>query len=159
MHIIGIDPGLVHTGVVSLQFYPHNKTIVEKHTVVAGPDAKAAAYWCAAQGLQPRVFVEGYRQRMKLATDKRMIEAIAEFRRAMKDAEILDNMGVKKIVKPKLMELLEVWNFNTVTHHQDLRSAARIGLFGAIKDRELNAYLGKVVVDYLNGEPWEVSHA
>lgn len=159
MHIIGIDPGLRDTGVVSLEFFEHNKIIVEKHTVVSGPDATATALWCAAQGLRPRKYIEGYRQRMKLNTDQRMIEAIANFRAAMKDAEVLDNMGVKKIVKPKLMEILEVWQFNTATHHQDLRSAARIGLFGAIKDKELNAFLGRVVVDYLDGKPWTVTHA
>lgn len=158
-HIVGIDPGLVHTGVVSLSIFPHNKTIVEKHVVINGPDPAATAAWVQAQGGKPSIFIEGYRPRMKMSTDRRMIEAVAGIRHALPGSVDLDNMGVKKVIKQKLMELLEVWNFSDPTHHQDLRSAARIGLFGAVKDKELNHLLGTVVVDFLDGKPWQVTHA
>jgi hypothetical protein len=65
-------------------------------------------------------------------------------------------MGVKKVVKSPLMELLGVWDFRLKTHHQDLRSAARIALLGMLKDDHLNKLLTDVVADHLRGENWNV---
>ena len=84
-----------------------------------------------------------------------MVSAVTEFRKEL-GGTVLQNMGVKKVVKSPLMELLGVWNFNTPTHHQDLRSAARIGLLGMLKDDILNKLLTDIVADHLSGEAWDV---
>jgi hypothetical protein len=54
------------------------------------------------------------------------------------------------------MELLGVWKFHTVTNHQDLRSAARIALYGMVKSETLNKVLYSVVDDHLVGRAWRV---
>jgi hypothetical protein len=76
----------------------------------------------------------------------------------MPKATVVLNTGVKKIVKRPLMELLGVWSFATGTHHQDLRSAARIALYGMLKHEPLNRLLSDVVRDHLRGEDWDVRH-
>jgi len=92
-----------------------------------------------------RVFVEAYKPRSNFAVDTYMQESIGELKKALPSATFLNNMGVKKIVTVPLMQLLEVYNFDTPTHHQDLRSAARILLFGMIKDPVLNKLLTDIV--------------
>lgn len=150
--VAGIDPGLVHTGVVSMTFDRTIKTVWVASYVIDGPDAAAVK-----AVLEPRavVFIEGYRPRSNFSTDARMAAAVTDMRKATGGA-VLQNMGVKKIVKSPLMEMLHVWKFDQVTHHQDLRSAARIALFGMLKDDHLNQLLTTVVADHLSGEDWDV---
>ena len=73
----------------------------------------------------------------------------AALKRSLPSVEILDNTGVKKVVTKPLMQLLDCWDFPTVTHHQDLRSAARIALYGGLKDQEINSLLTKIVMKQL----------
>lgn len=160
--ILGIDPGLVHTGIVSMHFIPEVKKILVTHEAVAGIDIKRITdfdFDVRQKATHPRhVFVEAYNPRVKLHQDKRMVEALADIRKALPRARIIPNTGVKKIVKKDLMELLGVWKFSTPTHHQDLRSAARIALLGMMKDDGLNALLYQVVSDHLEGKTWDVEH-
>jgi len=153
IHVVGIDPGLVHTGVVSMRFNRAYKRIDVAHEAIVGPDAVAARDWIGDKFAF--VFIEGYRPRSNFSTDARMSAAVVEFKRET-GGTILQNMGVKKVVKSPLMELLGVWNFATPTHHQDLRSAARIALLGMLKDDHLNKLLTDVVTDHLEGKDWHV---
>jgi hypothetical protein len=73
----------------------------------------------------------------------------AALRRSLPGVEILDNTGVKKVVTKPLMQLLGCWDFPTVTHHQDLRSAARIALYGGLKDQDINSLLTQIVMKQL----------
>jgi hypothetical protein len=151
--VVGVDPGLVHTGVVSLLFKPDAKEILVSDRVVLGPnaaDVKAAVPLC---GPAPHIFIEGYRPRSHYDSDQRMVSAVSEIRAATKGT-VLQNTGVKKVVKQPLMELLGCWKFSTVTHHQDLRSAARIALLGMLKDDLLNSLLTDVVRSHLAGRTW-----
>lgn len=154
-HVVGVDPGLVHTGVVSIKFYRGPRAVFVKHEAIDGPDPVATRAWINDD--HALIFVEGYRPRSNFATDTSMVAAVQEFRREL-DATVLLNTGVKKVVKRPLMELLQVWSFSTVTHHQDLRSAARIALLGMLKSDHLNRLLTDVVKDHLNGDPWDVHH-
>ena len=81
--------------------------------------------------------------------------AVQEYR-GLKGSTVLPNMGVKKVVRRPLMELLGAWKFSTVTHHQDLRSAARIALLGMLKDPHMNRLLFDVVLDHIEGRTWRV---
>ena len=162
-HIVGVDPGLVHTGVVSMVFDSTNRTIQVDHEAVVGPDATAVTLWAMGRRtkkvqpywVKPDIFIEGYRPRSHFTSDKRMVEAVSNMRAASK-GRVLDNTGVKKVIRQKLMELLGVWKFSTVTNHQDLRSAARIALLGMAKDDALNQLLADIVRDHLNGQSWTV---
>ncbi len=158
-HVVGVDPGLVHTGVVALAFDEESRMIWVSSTAIPGPDANAVRLWVNALGTldaRPRVFIEQYIPRQRLNTDRRMVEAEANFRASLPKATFVRNTGVKKIVTSDLMQMLNVWLFNTPTHHQDLRSAARIMLYGMMKDNGLNRLLSDVVRDAVNGDPWDV---
>lgn len=69
---------------------------------------------------------------------------------------IVDNTGAKKIVTDELLDLLQLKKWTTITHHADLRSAARIALKGAIENPALNVLLSDVIRDLLGGIEWEV---
>ncbi len=160
-HIVGVDPGLVHTGVVRMVFVPGSKAVYVYSTAVPGPNAKAVSHEIYHDvGLQqaagdPHIFVEAYRPRSGFSTDERMVTAVQDFKREL-NATVVNNTGAKKVVKQPLMELLDVWKFSTVTHHQDLRAAARIGLLGMLKSEPLNRLLTEVVRAHLRGSDWHV---
>lgn len=158
-HATGIDPGLVHTGAVSMLFKPDQRKIIVDHLVVDGvePASVEKLYdWTRLNNhAASNIWIEAYRPRGHLSGDKRMVEGVARIR-ATVGGKVLLNHGVKKVVTQDLMELLGVWKFTTVTHHQDLRAAARILLFGMLKDAEMNALITRVVMDHLTGQPWTV---
>lgn len=152
VRIIGIDPGLVHTGVVAITFYPDSKEVRVEHEVHDGPTAQLQV----GMADDVRVFIEAYRPRSNFGTDDRMVRAVSDLHNQIKGSKVLQNTGVKKVVRRPLMEALECWTFSTPTHHQDLRSAARIGLLGMMKDEQLNTLLADFVRDLVSGSPWRV---
>jgi len=158
-HVIGIDPGLVDTGCVSLTFRPGLKTLIVEHKVISGTDVDAVSDWVySKRPVKRHVFIEAYRPRQKLDSDQRMVQAEQELRRALPDAKVLPNMGIKRVIPQQLMEVFGVWSWPTVTHHQDLRSAARIAMLGMVKEPRLNTVMADVVRDFLEGRPWSVAH-
>jgi hypothetical protein len=145
----------VHTGVVSLMFFPERRHIAVGHCVVLGPDAQAVKQYCPAKAIG---FIEGYRPRHHMQHDSKMVKAVAEMRAAT-GFKVLDNTGVKKIVLPSVMEVLGVQKFSTPTHHDDLRSAARIALLGMYKDTDLNRLVATVIKAHLDQtDVWSVTH-
>jgi hypothetical protein len=158
-HVVGVDPGLVHTGVVSLLFKSTTQVLEVEHILIPGPDAGTTASWIQYRRTgAPKVYIEQYRPRQSFGTDTRMVQAEQDMRRAMPYATFLPNMGIKRVVTKDLMKLLQVWDFTTPTHHQDLRSAARIALLGMMKDDETNVLLADVVRADFDGSPWAVHH-
>ncbi len=153
VQIIGIDPGLVDTGLVYFEFYPQNKQYRIQHHVVENLDFNEIEDWCKNRPVNS-IFIEAYRPRSHFQNDARMGTAINELKHRLPKAVTLDNTGVKKVIKPDLMKLLGVWQFKTSTHHQDLRAAARIGLYGLVKNVEWNPILAQLVMDHLDGKPW-----
>lgn len=151
----GVDPGLVHTGVVLFQFFSDSREVLVDSKVVDGPDAGAVRQF-SGMYVPTAVFIEGYRPRSHFGTDERMVKAVAEMHREIPGSTVLNNTGVKKVVKPPLMRALKCWDFSQTTHHQDLRSAARIALLGMMRDEDLNWLLSDVVRDYLDGRSWNV---
>jgi hypothetical protein len=169
--VVGIDPGLVHTGVVQLLFVPKVRKIkVSTEAVLSPPQGSTGATaaelvraWVLAQAdgfatLPRHIYIEGYRPRSAFNSDARMTALVQEIRRLLPSSTVLMNTGVKKVVKRPLMEVLGVWKFSTVTHHQDLRSAARIALLGMLKQETMNRLLTDIVLDHLDGRPWDVQH-
>lgn len=138
--IIGIDPGLVHTGFVVMEFDENLVLRVlpqvfdgnQKDLVIAQANGFPNAY----------IYIENYRPRGNIyATDIPMQKLVQEFNTRIRRGKIVDNTGVKMVVGQQLMQLFGVWDFAQKTHHQDLRSAARIAIYGALKDMELNEVL------------------
>lgn len=155
-HIVGIDPGIVHTGVVSLRFLPKMREVHVKDHVTLGPDPVDVGDWVVANchdGLRPTIYIEGFRARSNFGHDQEMQVAVAAMRTAT-GGKVLDNTGIKKVVKRPVLELLGVWKFSTPTNHDDLRSAARIAVLGMLKHH--NELLADVVRDHLDGRPWDV---
>lgn len=157
--VVGVDPGLVHTGVVVFDFETSSRQLTLGHDVIDGLDAQAVRV-SVEKLTQPHdfntldIFIEQYRQRSGFAVDERMLQANDTFRRAL-NGRLQRNHGVKKIVTPELMALLDAWSWPT-THHQDLRSAARIALLGMMLDTTLNSVLFGYVRDSLDGRKWNV---
>jgi len=148
---VGIDPGLVHTGVVAVRLNINSLVLSSSHELFLGPDVQAVKQW-VWQIDKPVVFIEKYRPRSHYGTDERMVKAEAEFKRAMPKATLLDNTGVLKIVTQDLLELLGLWKFATPTHHQDLRSAARIAVLGMLRNPEMNGHLTRYVKEVLSAD-------
>ena len=162
VHIAGIDPGLVHTGVVHLHFNIQSKLLLVDEWVLDGVDQQACDY---ARDLlnsnavkKHHVFIEDYRTRGNLNTDSRMVAGVARMKQTTGGVTV-NNTGVKQVVRRPLMDLLGVWNFMTPTHHNDLRSAARIAIYGMLKDAELNMLIADIVRAHLRQEGvWDVVH-
>lgn len=162
--VIGVDPGVVHTGIVTLEFRPAYNTILLQHGTVAGQQSAAdtvdeVCSWIdRMEGWDSvdHLFVEKYIDRGNtFDTDSWMRTFESEMRRQAKHlVELIDNTGSKKVIRPRLLKLLGVLRFSQVTHHQDLEAAARILVYGMLKDPGLNTLLYNVVHDELAGKPW-----
>lgn len=161
IRLAGVDPGLVHTGVVTMVFDEVVQELSIREAVFTGPAATPVALFLkdGAFGLQYDTWIEGFRTRGNLRVNKPMMDAIAHLKIELGPrAHVLDNMGAKQVVLPALMKAMEVWNFSTPSHHQDLRSAARILLFGALKLPEYNMILSEFIECHLDGYPWQILH-
>ena len=160
----GVDPGLVDTGIVQISFDTDTQRWYVNHTVFKGvvdargtrriPSAEIADYLNAEVPSHAVIYIEAYRPRSHYQNDAEMGRAINDLKARVKKAKSLDNTGMKKVVKPALMQRLNVWAFSTKTHHQDLRSAAMIALYGMLKDEVGNSVLVQFICDELVGRPW-----
>ncbi len=156
IRVIGIDPGLVHTGIVELTFEPEHKLAWVYARAVKGGDVGSVVAPLPPVSDKTVVFIEAYRPRSHFDTDDKMVALVKAIKHAIPGSKVIDNTGVKKVITQDLMKALNVWKFSTTTHHQDLRSAAYIGLYGMVKDDELNAVLADFVRDLIDGQPWKV---
>ena len=108
-HIVGVDPGLVHTGLVRLGFERPQRRITVEHQALSGADVAGAAAWLDhPRFATPIVFIEGYRPRSHMNTDAEMSKAVTEFRREL-GGQVLLNTGIKKVVCRPLLEPVGGW--------------------------------------------------
>lgn len=154
---MGVDPGLVHTGVVTLTLDRGRREFFTDHRVLdgVGPVALSEledlrAGWLPHKGAS---FVEAYRPRSAYDSDARMGKAVSDI--AAMGFKPINNTGVKKVVRVDLMKLLNLWTFSTPTHHQDLRSAAYIMIYGLLKNPRTNKVLAGFVSDHVAGHTWQ----
>ena len=158
VHVIGIDPGLVDTGIVFVTFNRKIKLITLQTTVITrgtGKQVAAAVDGFAYSSRDVFVFIEGYRSRSNFSGDARMIGLVKEIKDET-GGKAMNNTGIKKVVKNALLDILHMRRFSTLTHHADLESAARILVLGMLKDDKLNGLLSDIVKDYLASKPWDV---
>lgn len=166
--IIGIDSGIVNTGVVGLEISPllggEKARVLPR--VVVGLDEKATVQAIKdiveASGMNPAaVYMEKYRPRAGLRESVPMVEFQGKFRNrtvAGVGIELVNNSGFKKIVTDEMLQALGVYNFPLRTNHHDLRAAARIAIYGALKDDKLNSGLYLTLKDIGVGNTRAIKH-
>lgn len=154
MKILAIDPSSAKTetstnGIVLLD----NAKLVE-HWVI-GYSVKDIRSWYENEGrfLKPDIVViEKYEARDNdLAKDNSVLETIALFQILFPDAILQRNAGYQSDIPNSLLKKLGLWKFDK-SHHQDVRAAARLGLFWAMRNdiEEVVQDIGKVVSAYSN---------
>lgn len=154
--VLGIDPGLVHTGVVELYFNFSAILLSIRSQVFLPTEIPSIPNW-RTQPPTGVVFIEAYQPRSHFATDTRMLELIQQLRQLLPDAKVIKNTAVKKLVPASLLYMLQLYDFSQASHHQDLRSAARIALLGMMKDPDLNMRLSKMFYEALTFDPnWTI---
>ena len=105
--------------------------------------------------LDTAVFIEEYKPRSHFSQDNEMISGVSRLNKAISKAKVISNTGVKQVVRRKVMEYLDMWYWPQVTHHQDLRSAAYILLYGMYKEPEFNLHIYNILADEFAGQPWQ----
>ena len=155
--LIGVDPGLVHTGVVAMHFDIVRRVYIVEYAIIRGDDVQSTLE--AVEDFRTRtknnhVYIEKYRGRAtNFKENADMIKLEIALHKEIPKAKLIDNTGVKKVITTELMKLLGVWDFPT-TNHRDLQAAARIALYGAAKDEELNTLLAGFTLSEVDGDPW-----
>ena len=145
----GIDPGIVTTGVVTLSIDSDDRVFQVFEKALTQEELSSLRL------LPPheRIFIEAYEPRSNFGHDTRMAELVKQIADKT-GGTVISNKGVKKVIRKKLMKLLGLWNFQSQTHHQDLRSAAYIMLYGMVKDEVGNQLLTQIVMDHLAHDDW-----
>lgn len=155
LQVFGIDPGIVHTGLVELNWDFHNQELRVNARSVDGITEQSVnelhMHIQLRMWLKSNIIVEEYRPRSHFSTDTKMVEGQAMLKLHLPSAKIINNSGVKSIVTKELLQLLDLYDWPT-THHNDLRSAARIALFAMLRDERANNQLAKFVEAALDNE-------
>ena len=141
--LIGIDPGLVHTGAVALLVDPVTQDMSVEYEVIDGLDHEAIREFIDRYPQQSsRFYAEAYRNRSTGFSQNALMQQVeGVLWKNFPEVSLINNTGFKKVVTKELMELFGVWKFPTTTNHQDLRAAARIALYGALKEDDMNSHL------------------
>jgi hypothetical protein len=105
---------------------------------------------------RPFIFIERFVPRPGMNTTPEMTELERLLAMNLKDSKLIRNTGVRQVIVQKLLDMLGLWKFDVATNHDDLRSAARIALYGMAKDDRLNKVLAEVVRASLDSTPWTV---
>lgn len=154
MKILSIDPSSAKaetstSGIVLLD----NAKLVE-HWVV-GYSVKDIRNWYETEGRFTKrdvVVIEKYEARDNdIAKDNSVLETIALFQVLFPDAILQRNAGYQSDIPNALLKKLGLWKFDK-SHHQDVRAAARLGLFWAMRNdiEEVVHDIGKAVSGYIN---------
>ena len=96
------------------------------------------------------VIVEEFRARDNdKSKDNSVAETIAYIQLCYPEAILQFNAGYKSDIPDDLLKTLGLWKFEK-SHHQDIRAAARLGLFWAMRNdvEEVIQDIGKVVRGY-----------
>lgn len=154
----GIDPGKVHTAGVIIGIDSKRSRLEIDTCVVDGLKSSALAdmaEFIASFPFTECTWIEDYRSRGNLRSDSDMIAAVRTLTTWIPNSVRINNMGVKKVITRNMLELLNLWSFKTPTHHQDLRSAARILLFGMAQSANEDLF---ELVDSMINQSWTTPH-
>lgn len=154
MKILAIDPSSekAKTSTNGIVLLDNAKLL--KYWVV-GYSVKDIRSWYENEGrfIKPDIVViEKYEARDNdLAKDNSVLETIALFQILFPDAILQRNAGYQSDIPNPLLKKLGLWKFDK-SHHQDVRAAARLGLFWAMRNdiEEVVQDIGKAVSGYIN---------
>lgn len=155
MKILAIDPGSARAkesthGIVFLD----NATLLS-HWVVPASDVGATRRWFEEVGrfLEADVVViERFEARDNdQSKDNSVLENVALFQVLFPKAVLQRNAGYQSDIPNNLLKVLGLWKFDK-SHHQDVRAAARLGLFWAMRNdvEEVVKAIGKAVMNHRN---------
>lgn len=163
--IIGIDPGVIHTGCVALTFDDSARTIDIDYEVVNGVDVSDVCDWVNQFPLGP-LFVEDYNPSNYAREDKKMSEALGRLKMVYPPSDdpivkYIDNAGINTMIPVLVQKCFGIYKFPITTHHNDLNSAGKIALLGMLQDKGpvLRELVSRVVKDELwgPGHAWSVT--
>ena len=135
---------------VILSFDPASNKAVKSNTgVVLIDNGKLLNYWCLPYGVEgikkwyeeefcriecDKVIFEHFEARdNSKSKDNTVLETIAEIQRLIPEAEPSRNGGYQTDVPNELLKALGLWKFRK-SHHADVRAAARLALFYAMRN-------------------------
>ena len=152
--ILAIDPSsnkieTSTTGIVLLD----NARLVDSWVVSYGMRGFADWFHETGESLEyDVVVVEEYKARDNdKSKDNSVLETIAYIQLCYPNLILQNNAGYKSDIPDDLLKNLGLWKFEK-SHHQDIRAAARLGLFWAMRNdiEEVIQDIGKVVSEYNN---------
>ena len=150
--ILAIDPSsnkieTSTTGIVLLD----NARLVDSWVVSYGMRGFADWFHEFGENLEfDVVVVEEYKARDNdKSKDNSVLETIAYIQLCYPNLILQNNAGYKSDIPDDLLKNLGLWKFEK-SHHQDIRAAARLGLFWAMRNdiEEVVEDIGKVVSEY-----------
>lgn len=154
MKILAIDPSSAKAETSTNGIVLLDNAKLLKYWVV-GYSVKDIRSWYENEGrfIKPDIVViEKYEARDNdLAKDNSVLETIALFQILFPDAILQRNAGYQSDIPNPLLKKLGLWKFDN-SHHQDVRAAARLGLFWAMRNdiEEVVQDIGKAVSGYIN---------
>jgi hypothetical protein len=151
MKILAIDPS-------------SNKIETSTTGIVLLDNAKLVDYWVVPYGMRgfadwfheigeslefDVVVVEEYKVRDNdKSKDNSVLETIAYIQLCYPNLILQNNAGYKSDIPNDLLKILDLWKFEK-SHHQDVRAAARLGLFWAMRNdvEEVVQDIGKIATE------------
>lgn len=152
MRILAIDPS-------------SNQKNTSTTGIVLLDNAKLVDYWVVSYGISgfrkwmedigediecDVVVIEKFEARDNdKSKDNSVLQTIAYIQLHFPDAILQRNAGYQTDIPNELLKRLGLWKFEK-SHHQDVRAAARLGLFYALRNdiKEVIDDIGKVVNEY-----------
>lgn len=126
-----------------------NKATKSNTGIVLMKNGKLLDHWCLPFGVKgfrnwhekefekikcDKVIFEHFEARdNSKAKDNTVLETIAEIKRLIPEAEGVRNGGYQTDVPNELLKALGLWKFGK-SHHQDVRAAARLAIFYAMRN-------------------------
>ena len=151
----GVDPGLIDTGIVTITLSNEDRSIHVMATAMRNADVETVADFLTESQDLGQIFVEKYEDRGTSFTTHHEMRAFeTQLKRLVPHVVLLSNTGVKKVVKNDTLARLHCLDFPT-TNHRDLQAAARIGIYGALKDPAANSLIYQYLIDSVGGKPWK----
>lgn len=125
-----------------------NKATKSNTGIVLLDNGKLINYWCLPYGVKgfrswyekefskikfDKVIFEHFEARdNSKSKDNSVLETIAEIQKLIPEAEPFRNGGYKSDIPDELLRALDLWKFGK-SHHNDVRAAARLALFYAMR--------------------------
>lgn len=155
MKILAIDPSSNRyetstTGVVLLD----NADLITAWSVSYGMAGFANWFHKVGKDLDvDAVVVEKFEARDNdRSKDNSVLETIAYIQLCYPGATLQRNAGYKSDIPDQLLKVLDLWKFEK-SHHQDIRAAARLGLFWAMRNdvEEVIQDIGRIAAEKMAG--------